>query len=148
MSDHTHDGWSPRVRRVGALFRRDLARHSARQAPSLACPELTVSTTPDGDRRIIAVSGELDLASAWQLEIALRRAEATDAHEILLDLGGLQFIDSIGIQIVIHASDRSRTHGKRLQILSGPPSVHRAFELAGLASRLPFAERAEGVPLP
>ena len=145
MEDHTDLGRSPRGRRVSALFRRDLGRHSA---PSTACTELTVNTTRDGAREVVAVAGELDLGNASQLEIALRRAEASDVREILLDLGGLDFIDSTGLQIVVHACDRSHLHGKRLEILSGPQSVHRVFEITGLATRLPFVDRVAGVPLP
>ena len=130
------------------MFRRDLVRHSAPPAGSQQRDDLIVSCTRDGDRHVVAACGELDLGGAWQLERELKRAEETDAHEILLDLGGLEFIDSIGMQVVIHASDRARTTGKRLMILSGPRNVHRAFELSGLASRLPFVERAGGVPLP
>lgn len=130
------------------MFRRDLVRHSAPPAASQQRDDLTVSCTRDGDRHVVAAYGELDLGGAWQLERELKRAEETDAREILLDLGGLDFIDSIGMQVVIHASDRARRSGKRLMILSGPRNVHRAFELSGLASRLPFVERAGGVPLP
>jgi len=83
------------------------------------------------------------------LEQELRRAEATDAREILVDLGGVQFIDSAGIAVVIAAAAaRSRHHSKDVMILSGPPHVHRSFELSGLVARLPFVDRRAGVPLP
>ena len=82
------------------------------------------------------------------MEQELRRAEATDAREILVDLGGVQFIDSAGIAVVIAAAARSRHHSKDVMILSGPPHVHRSFELSGLVARLPFVDRRAGVPLP
>jgi anti-anti-sigma factor len=148
MPEHSERGWSPRVRQVGGLFRRDLARHATPPVGADQDEQLTVSGTRVGDRYVVGACGELDLGGAWRLERELRRAEESSAHEILLDLGGLQFIDSIGMQVVIHASDRARDHGKRLMILSGPRNVHRAFELSGLATRLPFVDRSVGVPLP
>lgn len=96
----------------------------------------------DGDTYRVALAGELDLLTGQRLEHELDRLQATNAHEVFLDLSGLQFIDSVGIGVIIRANTRSRSHGKRLIILRGPDSVHRPFELMGLASRLPFVDHA------
>ena len=90
--------------------------------------------------------GEIDLSSAWRLEQELERAEASAAGEILLDLAGVEFIDSVGMQPVIHASARMRGTGKRLLIAPGPANVQRCFEVSGLKSRLPFVERETLAP--
>lgn len=140
---------SRRVSRVRRLFGRHSARHSARSGRFPAAGDaFAVHCVRDGDRQILAASGELDLGSAWQFEQELRRAEASDSQEILVDLGGLEFIDSAGMQVVIDASARSRYHSKRLMILSGPEHVHRSFELSELVSQLPFVDRRADVPLP
>ena len=148
MAEHPERAWSPRVRQVGGLFRRDLARRAPAAATAQADDQLTVSCVRDGDRHVVVACGELDLGSAWRLERELRRAEESSARQIVLDLGALEFIDSVGMQVVIHASDRARRAGKRLEILSGPRNVQRAFELSGLTTRLPFVQRSVGVPLP
>lgn len=86
---------------------------------------------------VIAPGGELDLESAKALDDELVRVERTDAAQIVVDLSGLKLIDSVGIAVLIKAAARSRAHD-RLRILRGADSVHRPFELSGLASRLPF----------
>jgi anti-anti-sigma factor len=86
----------------------------------------------------VAACGQLDLSTAWQLERELRRAEAADVRSILLDLSGLEFIDSVGMDVVIHASARTRHHSKHLMIRRGPEAVHRTFEVSGLVPLLPF----------
>lgn len=101
----------------------------------------TIRCERDEDRYVIAPVGELDLASAPQLERELRRVEASDAREIVLDLGCVEFIDSTGLQPVVHAHARTEHHSKRLTILPGPEAVQRCFEISGLMSRLPFVER-------
>ena len=127
------------------MFRRQRPSHSERSGLfSNPSDGLAVHCVDDGDTHLVAPIGELDLDSAALLERALRRAEATDARAIVLDLGGLQLIDSIGLQVVIRANARSRLHDKRLVIRRGPAEVHRAFELSGLADRLPFAEYSSG----
>lgn len=109
---------------------------------------LTVHCVGDGDTHLVAPAGELDHAGASTLERALRRAEASNAREIVLDLGGLELIDAVGVQVVMRAGARAGVHGKRLLIRRGPPGVHRAFELSGLTERLPFAQYTAGIPLP
>ncbi|MET0749523.1 MAG: STAS domain-containing protein, partial [Solirubrobacterales bacterium] len=58
---------------------------------------LFVRITRDGRRLMLAVHGEIDLANAGLLDAELERAEETDAEEIVLDLSGVEFIDSTGL---------------------------------------------------
>ena len=93
-----------------------------------------------GDEHVIALSGELDLDCADRVTQELLRAEATDARRIVLDLSDLRFMDSTGIRLILAADARSRMDGDRLVLIRGPRSVHRVFELTGVAERLPFAK--------
>jgi anti-anti-sigma factor len=150
MSEHAQRGWSLRRKRIRPVSgRRSPAPHHPFSG-LFAGPEtgLPIHCVDDGATHLVAPTGKLDRTSAWILERALRRAEATDAREIVLDLGGLELIDPIGVQIVVQADARARVHGKQLVIRRGPASVHRMFELSGLTHRLPFAEFAGGIPLP
>lgn len=88
----------------------------------------------------VALSGELDLASAPEVEEALKRAEATDARAIVLDLSELSFIDSTGIRLVLGAHARSQSGGAALTLRRGPAAVQRVFEISGLSERVPFAD--------
>lgn len=119
-------------------------RHSPSQtrAGELAGPEeFTIQCARERDRCVVAPVGELDLGSAWRLERELRRVEASDAREIVLDLSRVAFIDSTGLQPVLHAHARAEHHSKRLMIVPGPDNVQRCFEMTGLMSRLPFVDR-------
>lgn len=141
MEEHADGRRSPRRRRVRPVYEGDLAQQqSARRGRLRAEADFTVRCTRDGERHVVAACGRLDHSSAWELERELRRAEASDAFEILVDLGGLEFIDSAGIEVVIHASARARHHSKPLMIAPGPVAVHSTFERSGLASRLPFVD--------
>lgn len=142
MSGHPDAGRSRRRRRL-----RPVADAFSGLFSTPACG-LTVHCVDDGDTHLVAPAGELDHTGASVLERALRRAEASGAREIVLDLGGLELIDSVGVQVVMRADARASVHGKRLLIRRGPAGVHRAFELSGLTERLPFAEYTAGIPLP
>jgi anti-sigma B factor antagonist len=88
----------------------------------------------------IELFGELDLASAPQVEHALARAEETSAETIVLDLSALHFIDSSGIRVLLAASERSRRDSNRLRFLRGTAQVEKTLALCGLDDRLPFLD--------
>lgn len=99
---------------------------------------LALRSEREGDAHVIHLLGELDLDGAPRLEQELRRVESTDAGAIVVDLGGLEFIDSTGIRLLVMASERCQPG--RFSLLRGPRQVHRVFEITDLADRLPFAD--------
>jgi anti-sigma B factor antagonist len=99
---------------------------------------LAVRSEREGEAQIIELVGELDLDGAPRLEQALRDAEAGDASSIVVDLGGLEFIDSTGLRLLVMAAERSKDG--RFSLLRGPKQVHRVFEITDLVDRLPFAD--------
>jgi anti-sigma B factor antagonist len=82
-----------------------------------------VRTFREGGSWRLALCGELDLASADQLEDAIRMAEEGSGLRIVVDLGDLRFIDSTGLNVLLNAQARSRKNGQRL---SFKPSRHEA----------------------
>lgn len=109
-------------------------------ADALAAGRLTICSERTGPIHRIAVSGELDIATAHRVEDELTTVAATDADEIVLDLSGLAFIDSTGVHLIARASAASRAAGKRLRLERSPAHVDRVFELAAAApGALPFA---------
>ena len=55
---------------------------------------LTVRVEQEGNELVVRASGELDIASAKRLEGELLQAIDSDAAAVVLDLGGVSFIDS------------------------------------------------------
>ena len=99
---------------------------------------LEVRSERSDDRHVIALQGELDLDGVGGVTEELESAEASDAREIVLDLSGLDFIDSSGVRMIVSADLRSRADGDRLRLIAGNPRVQRVFELTGVLERLPF----------
>jgi anti-anti-sigma factor len=92
---------------------------------------------------MIRTQGELDIASAPALEDALLHALDSRAASILLDLGRVSFIDSMGLRVLAWAANQSREDGDRLRIDCGSGPVRRMLELTSLDARLPLiAEKA------
>ena len=79
------------------------------------------------DAARVHVAGELDVATAPQLEGTLRDAEQ-QARLVVLDLRELTFMDCAGVHLLVDASTRARTRGDRLVVLRGP-TIDRLFTL-------------------
>jgi anti-anti-sigma factor len=109
------------------------------ETPDLA--PFVIWTIPDGDRRTrIAVEGELDLLTSPSLASALDRGFA-EADELFLDLSGVLFIDSAGLQAILVALQSHRSDGKALTISSSlPTQARRLFEITGVLSQLPLVD--------
>jgi anti-sigma B factor antagonist len=91
-----------------------------------------------GGAYTITAGGELDLASRGQLERAFGLAEEAAPELIVLDLSGLEFIDSTGVQVIVQA--HLRTEG-RLVIVRGGPQVQRMFDLCRLDALIAFVDQ-------
>jgi anti-anti-sigma factor len=85
----------------------------------------------------VHVVGELDIATAPQLDRTLREAQL-EARLVVLDLRELVFMDSSAVHAVIKAGIRARQAARRLLVLRGPPNVDRAFTLAGRRDAVEF----------
>lgn len=94
----------------------------------------------DTDIHTITLSGELDLATAGDVERELLGAEADGAATIVLDLADLTFLDSTGVRLLILADARSRSNGHSLTLRRPPDHVRRVLRICGIAERLPLAD--------
>jgi anti-sigma B factor antagonist len=90
------------------------------------------------DSVTISLLGELDLSGESELEGAFSRAETDGCRVIVVDLSGLNFIDSTGLRVILAAAARARTDGRRLLLVPGPEHVHRVFRISLLDKRLEF----------
>ena len=101
--------------------------------------QLRVSSEREDDVHTIALAGELDLATVDRVARELERAEAGDALAIVLDLGGLTFMDSSGVRLLMQAAARSHADTGRLVVLGARPGAQRVFAICGVEGMLPFA---------
>ena len=96
-----------------------------------------------GKATIIAVSGELDLASSPALQEELDRVSASDADLLIIDLRDLDFMDSTGLSVLVRAHQRAEEQGRQLAMVKGPQQVQRLLSLTGVADRLTVVDRPE-----
>lgn len=109
-------------------------------------PTLEFETTRNATVAVIAATGELDLSGATVLEAELDRVqEDPELAIVVLDLRGLEFMDSSGLRLVVLADMRAREAGRRFVLVRGPETVHRVFEITRMSERLDFVSDPEEV---
>jgi anti-anti-sigma factor len=84
----------------------------------------------------LALSGELDLASADELDASLKQLESSEPPILVLDLRELEFMDSTGLRTLIAADARARERGARVVIVRAPEEVDRVFRLTRMDQHL------------
>jgi len=80
--------------------------------------------------------GELDLYGAPELREALLLALASDATAIVVDLRGLECLDSTGLRIMLEA--QAGEGGDRISFVPGSDMVQAVFRISGMLDELPF----------
>jgi anti-anti-sigma factor len=104
---------------------------------------LTASLDRVGSAVVVAVAGELDLATAPILQERISAAEALAPPLLVLDLRELTFLDSTGLRIVLAADAAARRDARRLVVVRGSDPVHRVFLIALLDKRLELVDDLE-----
>lgn len=92
---------------------------------------------------VIAVSGELDLASSPALQEELDRVAASDSEVLIIDLRELDFMDSTGLSVLVRAHQRAEEQGLELAMVKGSQQVQRLLNLTGVADRLRLLDSPE-----
>src|SRR5262245_615959 len=91
---------------------------------------------PDPGRAVVAVAGELDLATAPAVESALFDASPTGTRHVVVDLTDVTFMDCRALAGLLAANDRLVRCGGELRVRNAAGIVRRVLELTGAAAEL------------
>ena len=99
----------------------------------------TLDGEPDDDalrlvaeRARVAIFGEVDAATAGQLDRALQASSRDPSVELVVDCRGLSFIDSSGLDVFAATAERLGDAGGRLILEAPRPATRRLLEISGL----------------
>ena len=91
------------------------------------------------DAVTVAPRGELDLSTIDQLRGALKRLLGAPTARIVIDLRGVEFLDSTGLHLLVSTHAQAQQDDWELTIVPGPRAVQRIFEITRTIDQLPFA---------
>src|SRR3954465_14653955 len=104
---------------------------------SPASPPLTMTQVERNGVVCLRPEGGLDYATMGALRERLGQLDAR-RKTVRLDLGGLTFVATAGLGVLLDASARAREHGAKLTFYHGRPEVERVLKLSGLDRLLTF----------
>jgi anti-sigma B factor antagonist len=100
-----------------------------------------VVTVDVGDDGVIVVRGEVDMAAGPLLDGAIEAQERDDP--VVLDLGGVEFIDSSGLRRLLGASRRASARGSSVVLRDVSPEVGRLLDITGTAGQFTLESRRD-----
>ena len=109
---------------------------------------LTIRVRRDRGYAVVAVAGEVDIATVTRLRERLFELAAS-GRTLVVDLDQVSFIDSSGLAALVGAARRAAAHGTSLQVVCARPRTRQLFRLTGLDGQVPLAPhpgRGTGVP--
>lgn len=97
-------------------------------------PHLTIEEGHNDSRCLLTAVGEIDLASAPDLEVHLRKC--VEEGPVVVDLSNVSFIDSTGLRVLLTAHEAASAHGHRLGLVAVDGPVTKLFGITGVADHL------------
>lgn len=100
--------------------------------PGLPADRLSVTVHgSDGQVRLVAI-GEIDLNSADRFTNGLQKGLDMQPFTLTVDLAGVTFMDSTGVNALVRFRNRAAEGGLTLTVVNCQPLVRRVLELTGL----------------
>ena len=86
-----------------------------------------------GDTLVAQLSGEIDHHTAAEFRESIdREVEWLRPEQLLLDFGGIGFMDSSGIGLIMGRYKNAAAYGGTVRVINAPPIIERMMKLAGM----------------
>ena len=102
--------------------------------------DFTIRASRDEGTLVLALYGELDMATADTLTRKLDMVGSLPPARVVVDLSGLQFLDSTGLHALISVHREWSTAERSFKLIRGPRAVQRVFELTETEALFEFED--------
>jgi anti-sigma B factor antagonist len=97
---------------------------------------LQIDSRREGEMVVVALQGELDLASAPRFQSEIDSPEVAACATLVIDLDELQFIDSTGLRLIFSAHARAQERGQQFAVTQGSEQVRRLLAITRVGEHL------------
>ncbi len=98
----------------------------------------SVTVLPNRSQVIVAPAGDLDMVTVGQVERELIDLRDVGFDDIVLDLRGITFMDSSGLNLLLSEHRTAQAAGHRFRLIGGSEAARRLFELSGTSGAFDF----------
>ncbi len=104
--------------------------------------DITTTASPAGT--VVAVTGELDVFTAPALEQELQSCIDAGKTDLVVDLSGVDFLDSTGLGVMVKALKWAREAGGGLRVVATEERITKVFTITGLADAMQLSGSVDG----
>ncbi|HEX2064547.1 MAG TPA: STAS domain-containing protein [Acidimicrobiales bacterium] len=94
--------------------------------------DLGLDVTEHDGATVLAVRGEVDVYTAPRLREKLVELVSQGKYRIIVDLEGVDFLDSTGLGVLVGGLKRLRSHDGDLTLVCTQHRILKVFEITGL----------------
>ena len=97
--------------------------------------ELTLNVYPEDSGSgytVIAVGGEIDVYTAPRLREKLIGLVESGSYQLIVDMEGVEFLDSTGLGVLVGGLKRVRAHDGWIDLVCTQSRILRIFRITGL----------------
>jgi anti-sigma B factor antagonist len=105
--------------------------------------DLSLENGAVGERMVIAVGGEIDVYTAPKLRDRLVELINSGHYHLIINLEGVDFLDSTGLGVLVGALKRVRAHQGSLRLVCTQERLLKIFRITGLAKVFPIYASVE-----
>jgi anti-anti-sigma factor len=95
---------------------------------------LRIEVSEDPPPVRMTLYGEFDIRSADSATHALDELLGRGPDAVVIDLSGLEFVDSSGVRFLVEGRDKARALGIQLTLVPGSGSVRRVLTVSGVTA--------------
>ena len=99
---------------------------------------MEISVRKYKEKHIVDVRGELDLYNAFRLKETVQKMVAMDIRVFILNLKGVDYVDSSGIGALLSINDLLAREGRKLRIANITRQLQKVMDLTRLTGFLPL----------
>ena len=107
---------------------------------------MSISTEREGGALIAKAEGRVDGANALEFHEALEAAISSDDGAMVLDLGGISYISSAGLRVVLLVAKTLQKQSAKMAVCSLSEPIREIFEISGFDKIIPvYGSRQEAI---
>lgn len=81
---------------------------------------------------VVELEGEVDLSTSAQFKETVYQLIDSGRRDIVIDLDGLDFMDSTGLGVLVAVLKRTSMEGGRVRLVCSKRSIMKVFSITGL----------------
>ncbi len=81
---------------------------------------------------VVELEGEIDLSTAAVFKETVYEVIESGKTDVVIDLNGLDFMDSTGLGVLVAALKKTSTEGGSIRLICGKRNIIKVFSITGL----------------